>query len=67
MKTLEWDQYYTCTNTCMSVVILCKYTSSHSVSSKWECVVYFICESELVLTLLIEVVCKNETIQVSCK
>ena len=60
MKTLEWDQYYTCTNTCMSVVIYCQ-----SVSSKWECVVYFICESELVLTLLIEVVYKNENIQVS--
>ena len=34
MKTLEWDQYYTCTNTCMSVVILWQSTSSHSVSSK---------------------------------
>ena len=30
--------------------------SSNSVSSKWECVVYFVCENELVLTLLIEVV-----------
>ena len=33
MKTREWDQYYACTNTCMSVVILRQYTSSHSVSS----------------------------------